>query len=160
MTPSGAFTRPGRNRCVPANAFVAAVLASLSIAVMSWAGMGMSIAEIHDGAWTGQLVGDILHGQAKADAVQALAQRNGFNLDQCAAYGDSINDFSLLELMLPASTQRNRGPRLLFARGRRVDARTVRSVVARSSDDGVCGGDCRVPTRSLRVDGDASAGYD
>jgi HAD superfamily hydrolase (TIGR01490 family) len=58
-----------------------------------------TVAEIRDGAWTGQLVGDILHGQAKADAVQALAQHNGFNLDQCAAYSDSINDLPLLELV-------------------------------------------------------------
>ena len=50
-----------------------------------------------DGVYTGELVGDILHGPAKAEAVRALAAREGLELAQCAAYSDSINDLPLLE---------------------------------------------------------------
>jgi len=56
-----------------------------------------TVSEVDDGAWTGRLVGEILHGPAKADAVRALAVREGLNLDDCAAYSDSINDLPLLE---------------------------------------------------------------
>src|SRR5262249_45648871 len=56
-----------------------------------------TIAEAVDGAWTGRLVGDVLHGRAKADAVRALARSAGLNLAASAAYSDSINDLPLLE---------------------------------------------------------------
>lgn len=58
-----------------------------------------TISEVEDGAWTGRLVGEILHGKAKADAVRALAEREGFDLDACTAYSDSINDLPLLEMV-------------------------------------------------------------
>lgn len=55
-----------------------------------------TVAESIDGAYTGRLVGDVLHGQAKADAVRALAEREGLDLSRCTAYSDSINDLALL----------------------------------------------------------------
>ena len=58
-----------------------------------------TVSEVEDGAWTGRLVGEILHGSAKADAVRALAEREGFDLDACTAYSDSINDLPLLEMV-------------------------------------------------------------
>jgi len=58
-----------------------------------------TVAEVVDGAWTGRLVGEVLHGQAKAIAVLALAGREGLDLDECAAYSDSINDLPLLEIV-------------------------------------------------------------
>ena len=58
-----------------------------------------TIAESHDGAYTGHLVGDVLHGQAKADAVRALAAREGLDLAKCYAYSDSINDIPMLSLV-------------------------------------------------------------
>jgi len=58
-----------------------------------------TIAESADGAYTGRLIGDVLHGEAKAAAVRALAVREGLDLAQCAAYSDSINDLPLLSLV-------------------------------------------------------------
>jgi HAD superfamily hydrolase (TIGR01490 family) len=55
-----------------------------------------TVAESVDGAYTGRLVGEVLHGQAKADAVLAIAEREGLDLSRCAAYSDSINDVPML----------------------------------------------------------------
>jgi HAD superfamily hydrolase (TIGR01490 family) len=58
-----------------------------------------TIAETRDGVYTGALVGDILHGSAKAEAVRALASHEGLDLGSCAAYSDSVNDLPMLELV-------------------------------------------------------------
>lgn len=58
-----------------------------------------TVAESQDGLYTGRLVGDVLHGQAKAHAISALAAREGLDLSRCAAYSDSINDIPLLSLV-------------------------------------------------------------
>jgi HAD superfamily hydrolase (TIGR01490 family) len=58
-----------------------------------------TIAETRDGVYTGALVGDILHGSAKAEAVRALASHEGLDLASCAAYSDSVNDLPMLELV-------------------------------------------------------------
>jgi HAD superfamily hydrolase (TIGR01490 family) len=58
-----------------------------------------TVAESRDGAYTGKLVGDILHGPAKAEAVKALAEMEGLDLSRCAAYSDSSNDIPLLSLV-------------------------------------------------------------
>jgi HAD superfamily hydrolase (TIGR01490 family) len=55
--------------------------------------------EQQDGAYTGRLIGDLLHGEAKAAAVRELAEREGLDLSQCAAYSDSINDIPMLSLV-------------------------------------------------------------
>ncbi len=41
-----------------------------------------TVAEHVDGVYTGRLVGDLLHGPAKAEAVRALATREGLELEQ------------------------------------------------------------------------------
>ena len=56
-----------------------------------------TVAEVHDGAWTGRLAGEVLHGPTKASAVSALAQATGIDLGASYAYSDSINDLPLLE---------------------------------------------------------------
>jgi HAD superfamily hydrolase (TIGR01490 family) len=58
-----------------------------------------TVAEAEDGVYTGCLVGDLLHGPAKAEAVRALADREGLDLMQCSAYSDSYNDLPLLTLV-------------------------------------------------------------
>ena len=58
-----------------------------------------TVAEIRDGVYTGQLVGDLLHGPAKADTIRALAAAEGLDLERCAAYSDSINDTPMLSLV-------------------------------------------------------------
>jgi HAD superfamily hydrolase (TIGR01490 family) len=55
-----------------------------------------TVSEIRDGRYTGRLVGPPLHGLAKAEAVRALAEREGLDLAQCSAYSDSINDVPML----------------------------------------------------------------
>ena len=54
------------------------------------------MAEHVDGVYTGRLVGDMLHGPAKAEAVAALAEREGLDLARCSAYSDSANDLPML----------------------------------------------------------------
>lgn len=58
-----------------------------------------TVAESVDGTYTGRLIGEPLHGQAKADAVRDLAERSGLDLARCAAYSDSANDLPLLGLV-------------------------------------------------------------
>nr|WP_263430903.1 HAD-IB family hydrolase [Nocardioides sp. TRM66260-LWL] len=58
-----------------------------------------TVAEHVDGVYTGRLVGDMLHGPAKAEAVRALAAREGLDLARCSAYSDSANDLPLLGLV-------------------------------------------------------------
>ena len=55
-----------------------------------------TVAEIADGRYTGRLVGDMMHGPAKAAAITELAAREGLDLSRCAAYSDSINDVPML----------------------------------------------------------------
>ncbi|WP_449063484.1 HAD family hydrolase [Planomonospora algeriensis] len=58
-----------------------------------------TVSETVDGVYTGRLVGDLLHGPAKAEAVRALARREGLDLNRCFAYSDSANDLPLLSLV-------------------------------------------------------------
>jgi HAD superfamily hydrolase (TIGR01490 family) len=58
-----------------------------------------TVAEHHDGVYTGRLVGELLHGPAKAHAVRALAAREGLDLRRCSAYSDSINDAPMLSVV-------------------------------------------------------------
>jgi len=55
-----------------------------------------TVAEHQGGYYTGRLVGDFMHGEAKAVGVRELAAREGFNLAQSFAYGDSMNDAPML----------------------------------------------------------------
>lgn len=55
-----------------------------------------TVAETEDGVYTGRLVGHLLHGPAKANAVRALARKEGLDLSRCAAYSDSYNDLPML----------------------------------------------------------------
>ncbi|RYP87979.1 HAD-IB family hydrolase [Nocardioides guangzhouensis] len=58
-----------------------------------------TVAEHVDGVYTGRLVGDMLHGPAKGEAVKALAARENLDLSRCSAYSDSYNDLPLLSLV-------------------------------------------------------------
>jgi HAD superfamily hydrolase (TIGR01490 family) len=55
-----------------------------------------TVAEIADGVYTGRLVGGLMHGPAKAEAVTDLAAKEGLDLSRCSAYSDSINDLPML----------------------------------------------------------------
>jgi HAD superfamily hydrolase (TIGR01490 family) len=58
-----------------------------------------TVAETVDGVYSGRLVGGLLHGEAKAAAVAALAEQEGLDLARCSAYSDSANDLPMLELV-------------------------------------------------------------
>lgn len=58
-----------------------------------------TVAEEVGGHYTGRLVGEMLHGPAKAAAVRALARREQLDLGHCAAYSDSANDIPMLSLV-------------------------------------------------------------
>lgn len=57
-----------------------------------------TVSEVDDeGFYTGRLVGEIMHGPAKAKAVAEVAAERSLDLAECAAYSDSMNDLPLLE---------------------------------------------------------------
>jgi HAD superfamily hydrolase (TIGR01490 family) len=74
-------------------------LASIIARRLGFTGALGTVAESVDGVYTGRLVGGLLHGQAKAAAVAALATREGLDLARCSAYSDSANDLPMLELV-------------------------------------------------------------
>lgn len=55
-----------------------------------------TVSEVTGGRYTGRLVGEPLHGPAKAEAVRALAARQDLDLGRCSAYSDSVNDLTML----------------------------------------------------------------
>jgi HAD superfamily hydrolase (TIGR01490 family) len=71
-------------------------LASIIARRLGFTGALGTVSEVVDGAYTGRLVGEPLHGPAKAEAVLALAEREGLELERCSAYSDSINDLPML----------------------------------------------------------------
>jgi HAD superfamily hydrolase (TIGR01490 family) len=73
-------------------------LASIMSRRLGLTGALGTVAETRDGVYTGHLVGGLLHGEAKAEAVQALARREGLDLARCSAYSDSLNDMPMLKL--------------------------------------------------------------
>ncbi|MGA9746533.1 MAG: HAD-IB family hydrolase, partial [Nocardioides sp.] len=58
-----------------------------------------TVSEHEDGVYTGRLVGDMLHGPAKGEAIRAIAEREGLDLTRCSAYSDSFNDLPMLSLV-------------------------------------------------------------
>jgi HAD superfamily hydrolase (TIGR01490 family) len=90
-----------------------------------------TVAESVDGVYTGRLVGGLLHGEAKAAAIQALALREGLDLARSSAYSDSANDLPMLSLVghpnavnpdpqLRAAAREHGWPIHEFRSGRRV----------------------------------------
>ncbi|MDR7087906.1 HAD superfamily hydrolase (TIGR01490 family) [Aeromicrobium panaciterrae] len=58
-----------------------------------------TVAEHIDGVYTGELVGEMLHGEGKAVAVREIVGRDGLVLDDCYAYSDSSNDLPMLSMV-------------------------------------------------------------
>jgi HAD superfamily hydrolase (TIGR01490 family) len=73
-----------------------AELASLVARRLGLTGALGTVSEIENGIYTGRLVGEPLHGPAKAEAILALADQEGLDLSQCSAYSDSANDLPML----------------------------------------------------------------
>ncbi|MDQ3733803.1 MAG: HAD-IB family hydrolase [Actinomycetota bacterium] len=74
-------------------------LASLISTRLGLTGALGTVSEIEDGIYTGRLVGEPMHGEAKAVAIRALAEREGLDLQRCAAYSDSANDVHMLSMV-------------------------------------------------------------
>jgi HAD superfamily hydrolase (TIGR01490 family) len=73
--------------------------------------------EENDGRWTGRIIGDAMFGEAKACALRRIAAEGDFDLSQCYAYGDCVNDRWMLEAVgRPAVVNPSRGMEALAQR--------------------------------------------
>jgi HAD superfamily hydrolase (TIGR01490 family) len=110
-----------------------------------------TVAEVVDGRYTGRLVGELMHGEAKAEAVRALAEREGLDLTRCTAYSDSANDLPMLTLCGTAvavnpdtelrAVARSRGWTIRdFRTGRKAAKIGVPTVAAAAVGGGLVGG--------------------
>ena len=98
---------PGMRRVIDAHHadgdetwLVTAAPRELAEGIATYLGMDGALgteAELVEGTYTGRLLGPVLHGPAKLDAVVRLADEQGWDLHQCSAYSDSVNDRPLLE---------------------------------------------------------------
>ena len=110
-----------------------------------------TVAEVVDGKYTGRLVGELMHGPAKAEAVLALSEREGLDLGRCTAYSDSSNDLPMLSLTGTAvavnpdselrAIARSRGWTVRdFRTGRKAAKIGVPTVAAAALSGGLVGG--------------------
>jgi HAD superfamily hydrolase (TIGR01490 family) len=121
-----------------------------------------TVAEVTDGTYTGRLVGEMMHGEAKAEAVRALAEREGLDLSRCTAYSDSANDLPMLTLCGTAvavnpdtelrAVARSRGWTVRdFRTGRKAAKIGVPSAAAAVVAGGVAGGAIVVRRRNRKM---------
>jgi HAD superfamily hydrolase (TIGR01490 family) len=80
------------------------------------AGIGTR-SEISDGRYTGQLVGPFCYGEGKVEAISELATWEGFDLDKCYAYSDSVSDLPMLAAVGHPVAVNPDGPLERHARG-------------------------------------------
>jgi len=127
-----------------------------------------TVAESIDGVYTGRLVGDILHGAGKAQAVRALAAKEGLDLRRCTAYSDSSNDVPMLSAVGTAvainpdvdlrDTARARGWEIRdFRTGRKAARIGVPSVLGAGAVAGAVAGGMAVRRRISRGTGSGVA---
>ena len=98
---------PGMRRVIEAHRaggdrtyLVTAAPRELAQGIAAYLGMDDALgseAELVDGVYTGRMLGPVLHGAAKLEAARQLAAEQGFDLRDCSAYSDSVNDRPLLE---------------------------------------------------------------
>jgi HAD superfamily hydrolase (TIGR01490 family) len=74
-------------------------LASIIARRLGLTGALGTVSESENGIYTGRLVGEMLHGRAKAHAVRAIAASEGLDLRRCTAYSDSANDIPMLSVV-------------------------------------------------------------
>jgi HAD superfamily hydrolase (TIGR01490 family) len=73
-------------------------LADILARVMAFDGaIGSDISEVVDGVYTGRPTGVFVYRSGKAQAMQALAAREGIDLEASYAYSDSESDLPMLE---------------------------------------------------------------
>jgi HAD superfamily hydrolase (TIGR01490 family) len=119
-----------------------------------------TVAEVVEGRYTGRLVGELMHGEAKAEAVRALAEREDLDLSRCTAYSDSANDLPMLSLAGTAiavnpdtelrAVARSRGWTVRdFRTGRKAARIGVPTVAAAALTGGAVGGALAYRRRQL-----------
>lgn len=72
------------------------IVGPLALSLGMTGGIGTR-AEVHDGIYTGELVGPFCYGEGKVVALGELARWDGLDLSQCYAYSDSASDLPMLE---------------------------------------------------------------
>jgi HAD superfamily hydrolase (TIGR01490 family) len=112
------------------------VVAPLAQALGMTGGIG-TVAEVVDGHYTGKLVGPFCYGPGKVEAINEMAQWDGYDLDRCYAYSDSASDLPMMEAVGHPVAVNPDGPLERVARERGwpiviFNART-KTVVRRSS---------------------------
>lgn len=55
--------------------------------------------EVVEGRYTGRLEGPFCYREGKAEIMQEMADRNGWDLAECYAYSDSISDLPMLDVV-------------------------------------------------------------
>jgi len=58
-----------------------------------------TVAEVDDGLYTGRLDGPFCYGPGKAEAIAALAERDGIDLANSWSYSDSASDVPMMEIV-------------------------------------------------------------
>jgi phosphoserine phosphatase len=54
--------------------------------------------DVRDGEVTGEVIGEIIDGERKAELLRKLAEKENINLDQTIAVGDGANDLPMISL--------------------------------------------------------------
>lgn len=75
---------------------------SLVTPLASSLGMTGAIAtkgKVVDGHYTGELDGPFVYGAGKSEAIEALVEDRGYDLELCYAYSDSISDLPMMEMV-------------------------------------------------------------
>ncbi len=62
-------------------------------------GIGSQFSEVKDGVYTGEPTGVFVYRTGKARAIEALAEREGIDLESSYAYSDSESDLPMLQLV-------------------------------------------------------------
>lgn len=117
-----------------------------------------TVGEVADGLYTGKLVGEFLHGPAKAVAVLDLAERENLDLSRCWGYSDSYNDIPLLTAVghpvainpdgrLRRHARANNWPVYDFRSGRRAATLGLRAATVAGSVYGLWRGFSRFRSR-------------
>jgi HAD superfamily hydrolase (TIGR01490 family) len=80
-------------------------------------GIGSQISEVRDGVFTGKPTGVFVYRRGKAQALEALAAREGIDLSASFAYSDSESDLPMLEAVgHPTAVNPDRSLRRVAAR--------------------------------------------
>ncbi len=74
-------------------------MADLMAIVLTFDGGVGSVSEVVDGQYTGRAGGPFTYREGKAQAIEELAEREGFDLERSYAYSDSESDLPMLRLV-------------------------------------------------------------